>query len=42
MMPGMPPGPPYMGGPYMQAMPYPPGMPPPNRDYACFALKAHY
>ncbi|KAK7033100.1 LsmAD domain-containing protein [Favolaschia claudopus] len=33
MPPGMvPPGPPgaYMGGPYMQAMPYPPGMPPPN------------
>ncbi|KAJ7127004.1 hypothetical protein C8R44DRAFT_701925 [Mycena epipterygia] len=37
MMPGMvPPGPPgaYMGGPYMQAMPYPPGMPPPNAMYA--------
>ncbi|KIM84875.1 hypothetical protein PILCRDRAFT_779165 [Piloderma croceum F 1598] len=33
MMPGMPPpGPPgaYMPGPYMQAMHYPPGMPPPN------------
>ncbi|KAJ7603781.1 hypothetical protein DFH06DRAFT_1256087 [Mycena polygramma] len=37
MPPGMvPPGPPgaYMGGPYMQAMPYPPGMPPPNAMYA--------
>ena len=33
MMQGMPPpGPPgaYMPGPYMQPMPYPPGMPPPN------------
>jgi hypothetical protein len=33
MMPGMgPPGPPggYMPGPFMQPMPYPPGMPPPN------------
>jgi hypothetical protein len=33
MMPGMPPpGPPgaYIPGPYMQPMPYPPGMPPPN------------
>lgn len=38
MMPGMPPpGPPgaYMpAGPFMQAMPYPPGMPPPNMMYA--------
>jgi len=36
MMPGMPPpGPPgaYMPGPYMQHMPYPPGMPPPNGVY---------
>ena len=33
MMQGMPPpGPPgaYIPGPYMQPMPYPPGMPPPN------------
>jgi PAB1-binding protein PBP1 len=33
MIPGMaPPGPPgaYMPGPFMQHMPYPPGMPPPN------------
>jgi hypothetical protein len=32
-MPGMaPPGPPgaYMPGPFMQPMPYPPGMGPPN------------
>ncbi|KDR76155.1 hypothetical protein GALMADRAFT_139891 [Galerina marginata CBS 339.88] len=37
MMPGMaPPGPPgaYMPGPYMQPMPYPPGMPPPNAMYS--------
>ncbi|KAF9468085.1 hypothetical protein BDZ94DRAFT_1318189 [Collybia nuda] len=37
MMPGMaPPGPPgtYMPGPYMQHMPYPPGMPPPNAMYS--------
>ncbi|KAG6908340.1 hypothetical protein DXG01_005251 [Tephrocybe rancida] len=37
MMPGMAPsGPPgaYMPGPYMQAMQYPPGMPPPNAMYA--------
>ncbi len=36
MMPGMaPPGPPgaYMPGPFMQPMPYPPGMPP-NAMYA--------
>jgi hypothetical protein len=32
MMPGMPPPPPgaYMPGPFMQPMPYPPGMVPPN------------
>ncbi|TFK40356.1 hypothetical protein BDQ12DRAFT_680807 [Crucibulum laeve] len=37
MMPGMaPPGPPgaYMPGPFMQPMPYPPGMPPPNAMYS--------
>jgi PAB1-binding protein PBP1 len=37
MMQGMPPpGPPgaYMPGPYMQPMPYPPGMPPPNAMYS--------
>ncbi|TFK28121.1 hypothetical protein FA15DRAFT_665603 [Coprinopsis marcescibilis] len=37
MMPGMPPpGPPgaYMQGHYMQPMPYPPGMPPPNAMYS--------
>lgn len=35
MMPGMaPPGPPgpYMPGHFMQPMPYPPGMPPPNGE----------
>ncbi|KAF6757278.1 hypothetical protein DFP72DRAFT_252604 [Ephemerocybe angulata] len=36
MMPGMPPGPPggYMPGHFMQPMPYPPGMPPPNAMYS--------
>lgn len=37
MMPGMaPPGPPgaYMPAPFMQPMPYPPGMPPPNAMYS--------
>ncbi|KAJ7707722.1 hypothetical protein B0H17DRAFT_917768 [Mycena rosella] len=43
MMPGMvPPGPPYMGGPYMQAMPYPPGMPPPNGEYIVFGPPQGY
>ena len=39
MMPGMaPPGPPgaYMPGPYMQPIPYPPGMPPPNGMFIAF------
>ena len=39
MMPGMaPPGPPgtYMPGPFMQPMPYPPGMPPPNGQRESF------
>ncbi|XP_006459522.1 hypothetical protein AGABI2DRAFT_201859 [Agaricus bisporus var. bisporus H97] len=36
MMPGMAPGPPgtYMPGPFMQPMPYPPGMPPPAAMYS--------
>lgn len=41
MMPGMaPPGPPgaYMPAPFMQHMPYPPGMPPPNGESVLFAL----
>ncbi|KIY48941.1 hypothetical protein FISHEDRAFT_42403 [Fistulina hepatica ATCC 64428] len=35
-IPMMPPGPPgaYMSGPYMQPMPYPPGMPPPPNGQA--------
>jgi hypothetical protein len=40
MMQGMPPpGPPgaYMPGPYMQPMPYPPGMPPPNGTHWTFS-----
>lgn len=39
MMQGMaPPGPPgaYMPGPYMQPIPYPPGMPPPNGMCSAF------
>ncbi|KAJ6619738.1 hypothetical protein B0H10DRAFT_2024730 [Mycena sp. CBHHK59/15] len=42
MMPGMVPPPPgaYMGGPYMQAMPYPPGMPPPNGEYISCPLQS--
>ena len=41
MMQGMaPPGPPgtYMPGPYMQPMPYPPGMPPPNGVFCCLLM----
>ncbi|KAF8910612.1 hypothetical protein CPB84DRAFT_1930138 [Gymnopilus junonius] len=41
MMPSMPPpGPPgaYMPGPYMQPMPYPPGMPPPNGVFSVEVL----
>ena len=35
MMPGMAPPPPgtYIPGPFMQPMPYPPSMPPPNGEY---------
>lgn len=39
MMPGMAPGPPgtYMPGPFMQPMPYPPGMPPPAGELSLIA-----
>jgi hypothetical protein len=34
MVPGMAPPPgPYMPGPFVQPMPYPPNMPPPNGEY---------
>lgn len=45
MMPGMaPPGPPgaYMPGPFMQPMPYPPGMPPPNGMAIAFRSLSMY
>ncbi|TFY52326.1 hypothetical protein EVG20_g10598 [Dentipellis fragilis] len=40
MMPGMAPPPPgaYMPGPYMQHMPYPPSMPPPNGQWDCIQV----
>ena len=44
MMQGMPPpGPPgaYIPGPYMQPMPYPPGMPPPNGTHLAFSKRSY-
>ena len=44
MMQGMPPpGPPgaYIPGPYMQPMPYPPGMPPPNGTHLVFSKRSY-
>src|ERR1700721_3047349 len=44
MMPGMPPPPgAYMPGPFMQPMPYPPGMVPPNgqRESVVCAMSYH-